>query len=67
MVKRGWASGPQTEEELEKLIGKLWVPSKRSGVCQKAKLREIDNLSAYGVNQAAEAPLRYKGEKDFRE
>ena len=42
-VDLGWAEGPYTEDEVSDILGDdLWVASRRFGVVQKDKLRQID-------------------------
>jgi hypothetical protein len=48
-VRRGWAAGPYTEEELSRELGPLWVASHRFAV-RGAKLRVIDDYSMSHVN-----------------
>ena len=48
----GWVSGPYTEEELLRILGPLFVASKRFGIDQGGKIRVIDDLSASLVNPA---------------
>ena len=44
--------GPYSISELEKRVGPLWIPSRRFGVRQGEKVREIDDFSEYLVNLA---------------
>lgn len=50
--KAGWIAGPFSEEQLNKMLGPLWVASRRFGLLQDsgAKLRPIDDLSESFVN-----------------
>ena len=50
---RGWLAGPLSREQLD-AIG-AWVPSRRFGIRQGAKLRVIDDFSASGINDALAA------------
>ena len=43
-------SPPLSDEELENLVGSLWLPVPRRGIKQKGKCRLIDDYTAYHVN-----------------
>ena len=51
-VEKGWLQGPFTESELIEKLGPLFVASKRFGLQQPDKVRQIDNLSESLVNTA---------------
>ena len=51
-VAKGWMKGPYNEEELTQLLGPLFVASRRFGLRQPDKVRQIDNLSESLVNSA---------------
>ena len=51
-VAKGWLQGPYSESELVELLGPLFVASKRFGLQQPDKVRQIDNLSESLVNSA---------------
>ena len=55
-VKKGWLDGPLTAEEVSEKIGPLWTPSRRFGIVQSSKVRNIDDLSEFAVNQAYGTP-----------
>ena len=52
--KKGWITGPYTYEELDRMFGPTWLPVRRFGIRQRAKLRCIDDLSENGVNSSWE-------------
>jgi hypothetical protein len=62
----GLLQGPLSDSELEDACGKLWIPSRRFGISQKGKLREIDDFSIYGQNKTvwAEEKLDCRGIDD---
>jgi len=50
-VEKGWAEGPYTEEQITNLLGTdRWVASRRFGVKQGEKIRQIDDFSKYFIN-----------------
>ena len=50
-VKKGWADGPYTENQIHDIVGdKLWIAARRFGVTQKEKVRQIDDFSEYFLN-----------------
>ncbi|CAE7265821.1 unnamed protein product, partial [Symbiodinium sp. CCMP2456] len=51
---KGWISGPYTYEELDSMFGPTWLPVRRFGIRQRAKLRCIDDLSENAVNASWE-------------
>lgn len=51
-VERGWLQGPLTEQQVRQRLGPLFVASKRFGLEQSDKIRQIDNLSESLVNAA---------------
>jgi hypothetical protein len=51
-VAAGWLTGPWSEEALAADVGPLWVPSRRFGLPQGGKVRQIDDFSEYQVNAA---------------
>ena len=57
-AEKGWLRGPLTAEQVEKEVGKDWVPVNRFAVRQKDKLRPIDNFCENRVNEAWESPER---------
>jgi hypothetical protein len=50
-VRLGWASGPWTTQQLDQQLGPRWVPSRRFGIEQGAKVRPIDDFSESFVNE----------------
>ena len=52
-VKNGWAEGPFTESQVTKVLGPLWIPTRRFPVVQGPKVRPIDDLSENFVNSTA--------------
>jgi putative NIF3 family GTP cyclohydrolase 1 type 2 len=47
----GRADGPYTVEQIHERIGdKLWAASRRLGVAQKEKVRQIDDPSKFSIN-----------------
>ena len=44
--------GPFTAKELERKLGPLWIPSRRFGIRQGSRVREIDDFSEFLVNLA---------------
>ena len=55
-VERGWLEGPLTAEQVSSRVGPLWTPSRRFGIVQGNKVRNIDDLSEFSVNQAYGTP-----------
>ena len=53
-VQAGWVTGPFTEAEVRDKFGEAWLPARRFGVRQGAKVRPIDDLSRNLVNAATE-------------
>jgi hypothetical protein len=53
-VRRGWLLEPADEASLDKALG-CWIPSRRFGIRQSAKLRVIDDFAASLVNDALSA------------
>ena len=51
-VEKGWLEGPLTESEVEQRVGPLFVASRRFGLHQSDKIRQIDNMSESLVNSA---------------
>lgn len=50
-VERGWGEGPFTEDEISAILGDdRWVASRRFGVIQGEKCRQIDDFSRFFVN-----------------
>jgi hypothetical protein len=49
-IEGGWLSGPYDPAELRRLLGPLYVTSRRFGVLQKGKARVVDDLSDSLVN-----------------
>ena len=56
--EKGWLQGPLTAEQVEREVGKSWLPVNRFAVRQKDKLRPIDNFCENRVNEAWECPER---------
>ena len=51
--ERKWCSGPFTEEEVSNLLSTdQWICNRRFGLVQKSKVRDIDDYSESGVNDA---------------
>eukprot|EP00973_Karenia_brevis_P066908 9301019-Karenia_brevis.AAC.1 len=48
----GWLEGPMTAEQLTSRLGSFWIPSRRFGVRQGGKIRNVDDFSESLVNQA---------------
>ena len=55
-VEKGWLEGPLTAEQVASRVGPLWTPSRRFGIVQGNKVRNIDDLSEFSVNQAYWTP-----------
>lgn len=55
-VEKGWLEGPLTAEQVASRVGPLWTPSRRFGIVQGNKVRNIDDLSEFSVNQAYGTP-----------
>ena len=51
-VDRGWLQGPFNEHQVRMRLGPLFVASKRFGLEQADKIKQIDNLSESLVNAA---------------
>ena len=51
-LESGWIRGPFDAVELDNKYSEGWVPSKRFGVVQGAKVRAVDDFSEFGVNAA---------------
>ena len=51
-VESGLLKGPFTPEQISEQVGKLWVPARRFGLQQGAKIRPVDDFSQYGTNRA---------------
>ena len=49
-TKKSWLNGPFTEQELEDMLGKLFVVSRRFGILQKSGIRVIDDFSESMIN-----------------
>ena len=49
---KGWLQGPFTAEEISSRLGGVWVPSRRFGIQQGGKTRNIDDYSEYLVNSS---------------
>ena len=50
-AERVWLSGPFTAGQVTEEVGPLSTPSRRFGIVQGAKVRNIDDLSEFAVNQ----------------
>ena len=57
-LSKSWLSGPFTEDELRLMLGPMYVVSRRFGINQNDKVRQIDDLSASLVN--ASFSVRFK-------
>ena len=55
-VEKGWLEGPFSKLQVEAKVGKLWTPSRRFGIVQGGKVRNIDDLSEFSVNLAYGTP-----------
>ena len=42
--------GPYTGEQLDRILGPIWVGNKRFGIRQGSKIRPIDDLTDSGLN-----------------
>ena len=51
-VEKGWLAGPLSASQVSEVVGPLWTPSRRFGIVQGAKVRNIDDLSEFAVNQS---------------
>ena len=51
-VEKGWLAGPLSASQVSEAVGPLWTPSRRFGIVQGAKVRNIDDLSEFAVNQS---------------
>ncbi len=49
-VEKGWLQGPLNEQQVKQRLGPLFVASKRLGLEQADKIRQIDNMSESLVN-----------------
>ncbi len=47
---KGWVSGPLSRDELESIVGSLWIPVRRFLILQGDQHRLIDDQSEYGQN-----------------
>lgn len=50
-VKCGLLEGPLSADQVSEKVGPLWTPSRRFGIIQGQKVRNIDDLSEFSVNQ----------------
>ena len=50
-VKFGWLEGPLEVSQVNERVGPSWTPSRRFGVVQGSKVRNIDDLSEFSINQ----------------
>lgn len=50
-VESGWLEGPLNADQVKDRVGPLWTPSRRFGIVQGQKVRNIDDLSEFSVNQ----------------
>ena len=53
---KGWLDGPLSAEEVTAKLGPLWTPSRRFGIVQGGKIRNIDDLSEFAINQTYGTP-----------
>ena len=51
-VEKGWLKGPLSAEQVNVEVGPLWTCSRRFGIVQGEKVRNIDDLSEFAVNQS---------------
>lgn len=51
-VEKGWLKGPLSGEQVSVEVGPLRTPSRRFGIAQGEKVRNIDDLSEFAVNQS---------------
>ena len=51
-VDSGVLKGPFTPKEISEQVGSLWIPARRFGIKQGAKIRPVDDFSQYGINRA---------------
>lgn len=49
-LQDGWVKGPYTSKQLDERYNGCWIPSKRFGVRQGAKIRAVDDFSEFLVN-----------------
>ena len=49
-VEKGWLSGPYTVQQVQELVGPLYIVSRRFGLVQSDKVRPIDDMSESLVN-----------------
>lgn len=54
--EKGWLEGPLAAEEVTAKLGPLWTPSRRFGIVQSGKIRNIDALSEFSINQTYGTP-----------
>lgn len=54
----GWVRGPFTEQQLDEKYNGCWVPSKRFGVKQGAKIRAVDDFSEFLINASVSSTER---------
>ena len=50
-VKFGWLEGPLEVSQVNERVGPSWTPSRRFGIVQGSKVRNIDDLSEFSINQ----------------
>ena len=55
-AQKGWIKGPLEREEVDAIVGKLWTPSRRFGIVQSGKVRNIDDMSEFSVNMTYGTP-----------
>ena len=55
-AQKGWLDGPLESGEVDSKVGKLWTPSRRFGIVQAGKVRNIDDMSEFAVNLAYGTP-----------
>lgn len=55
-VEKGWLKGPLSADQVSEEVGPLWTPSRRFGIVQGGKIRNIDDLSEFAVNQTYGTP-----------
>ena len=47
-----WVIGPFTSSQITERLGRCWIPSRRFGVRQGAKIRPVDDFSQFLINSA---------------
>ena len=55
-TNKGWLEGPLTADGVTTKLGPLWTPSRRFGIVQGGKIRNIDDMSEFSINQTFGTP-----------